>query len=129
MSIKTVIWAVVGISITAFYYFINPVDNAFLPSCTFKKITGFYCPGCGGQRALHQLLHGHFNDAFHSNLLIYILIPIVWYKVSLHLNNFPSRDLLVLDKKGIWIFLSLLLSFTILRNIPYYPLNQLIPTK
>ena len=101
MKIKTVIWAVMGISIIAFYYFINPADNIFLPSCTFKKITGFYCPGCGGQRAFHQLLHGHFNDAFHSNLLIYILIPTAWYKIILQVNNISARDLLVLDKKGI----------------------------
>ncbi len=27
--------------------------------CTIYRLTGWYCPGCGGTRALKALLHGH----------------------------------------------------------------------
>lgn len=30
-----------------------------LPPCLFHLITGYYCPGCGGTRALRALFDGH----------------------------------------------------------------------
>lgn len=37
------------------------------PRCPFRVLTGYDCPGCGSQRALHALLHGRFGDAWHHN--------------------------------------------------------------
>ncbi|PYV86056.1 MAG: hypothetical protein DMG90_22080 [Acidobacteria bacterium] len=35
----------------------NPASSGIFPPCPFLWLTGFYCPGCGSLRALHQLLH------------------------------------------------------------------------
>ena len=35
-----------------------------LPPCLFHLISGYYCPGCGGTRAVRALLHGQFAKAF-----------------------------------------------------------------
>lgn len=121
--------AVLVLSITVFYFFWNPTDITFLPTCIFKNLIGFYCPGCGGQRAFYALLHGNFAEAFHDNLLIFIIIPIAFYKIILIMNGSVSKDVFLLKGKVIWIFLSLLFFFSIIRNIPLYPLNQLIPLK
>lgn len=43
-----------------------------VPPCTFHKITGFYCPGCGGTRAVHALLHGRILTSLKYH-------PIVFY--------------------------------------------------
>jgi hypothetical protein len=129
MNFNKILLAVLALSITAFYFFWNPAENSLLPSCPFKNITGFYCPGCGGQRAFHALLHGDFIEAFHDNLLIFIVIPITFYKIILEMNGSASNDVFILKDGEIWIFLSLLFFFTILRNVPLYPLNQLIPLK
>jgi Protein of unknown function (DUF2752) len=127
MNFNKILLAVIALSITAFYFFWNPAKNPLLPSCPFKNLTGFFCPGCGGQRAFHAILHGNFTDAFHDNLLIFIAIPIAFYKIILQLNGTASKDVFTLNTKGIWIFLSLLIIFVLIRNIPQYPFNQLIP--
>ena len=129
MNFNKILLAVLAMSITAFYFFWNPSENSFLPSCPFKNLTGFYCPGCGGQRAFHALLHGRFTEAFHDNFLIFIIIPVAFYKIIPELNGSTSKDILIVRNQHIWIFLSLLLLFTFLRNMPQYPLNQLIPLK
>jgi uncharacterized protein DUF2752 len=36
---------------------------------------GFYCPGCGGLRAVNDLTHGEVGAALSSNLLVTLLIP------------------------------------------------------
>jgi hypothetical protein len=129
MNFNKILLAVLALSITAFYFYWNPAENSFLPSCLFNNLTGFYCPGCGGQRAFHAILHGDFIEAFHDNFLIFIIIPIAFYKIILEMNGSGSKDVFILKGNEIWIFLSLLFFFTILRNVPLYPLNQLIPLK
>ena len=47
---------------------VRPRERAahFLP-CPFHWLTNLYCPGCGAQRAMHDLLHGRFGEAFGHN--------------------------------------------------------------
>ena len=43
------------------------------------------CPGCGTQRAIHQLLHGNLAAAFQANAMILLILPLTllavlqWY--------------------------------------------------
>ena len=37
---------------------------------------GFWCPGCGGLRAVNDLTHGEFVSAASSNLLLVVLMPL-----------------------------------------------------
>ena len=48
----------------AYLYWFEPGKTGFFPSCPFRALTGFNCPGCGTTRALHQLLHGNVVAAF-----------------------------------------------------------------
>jgi Protein of unknown function (DUF2752) len=127
-KLNTVILIIMALSITTFYFFWNPTEHKTLLICPFYSLTDFYCPGCGGQRAFHAFLHGHFIEAFHDNLLIFVIIPAVLYKIFLNLNDSLQKDVFILQSKWIWIFLSFLMLFTILRNVPFPPFNQLIPT-
>ena len=61
----------------AFYYFINPSSALWFPRCPIKFLTGFSCPGCGGQRATHALLHGNVGEALSYNYFYIIAIPFV----------------------------------------------------
>ena len=46
----------------------------FMIPCLNKKLLGFECLGCGGQRALSLLFHGEFVAAFKIYPAIYTLI-------------------------------------------------------
>ena len=48
-----------GIVACILYYFLL---RQFLPRipCFFSNVLGFYCPGCGGTRAVYALIHGEF---------------------------------------------------------------------
>jgi len=58
------------------------MEKYMLP-CLHKKLFGFDCPGCGGQRALVMLLHGDFTEAFFMYPAIY---PLVLLGLSILLN-------------------------------------------
>ena len=44
--------------------------------CPFNALTGLYCPGCGGLRAVNDLTNGHVGAAFSSNVVVTALIPL-----------------------------------------------------
>ena len=59
-----------------------PVDFA-LPPCLFHKWTGYYCPGCGGTRAVKALLRGDIIDSFcYHPVVIYGAVLYSWYMIS-----------------------------------------------
>ena len=58
-------------------YFCDPSTSRIALICPFKEVTGWDCPGCGGQRALHALLHGDFERAFRFNPFLIIGFPMI----------------------------------------------------
>lgn len=59
------------IFITANQYIIRSV-----PPCMFHLITGYYCPGCGGTRAIEYVLSGHFiKSIYYHPLVLYVALP------------------------------------------------------
>lgn len=46
-----------------------------MPKCPFKLLTGYSCPGCGIQRALHAALHGDLMKAIHYNYFLVYSLP------------------------------------------------------
>ena len=59
----------------------------FLPECYFYKMTGYYCPGCGGTRAVYSLLHFRLWTAFKYNPGVVCLFFILAAAVSEKLFN------------------------------------------
>lgn len=45
--------------------------------CPFHWLTGWDCPLCGGQRLVHELLHGRLCAAFSHNPLLFVSLPLV----------------------------------------------------
>ena len=73
-SIIFVIISIMGLFVLL-YYAINPATSYLMPKCLFKILTGFDCPSCGSQRALHALLNGHIYEAIMFNPFIFLVAP------------------------------------------------------
>ena len=56
--------------VVGFWIFKNRQDEVWGLPCLFRAITGYSCPGCGAQRALHALMHGHFLEAIRYNYFL-----------------------------------------------------------
>lgn len=63
--------------IGAILYFFNPENAIWLPKCPIYILTGYECPGCGIQRALHQLLHLNIKKALGYNPFLAIALPYI----------------------------------------------------
>lgn len=119
--------AVITLFITAFYFFYNPTKIDFGYQCLFNKITGFYCFGCGGQRAFHALLHGHFQTAFQANLLIFIVLPLVFLKFLEEIIDRKLMPKLVYSRIFLSFLIIIISVFTIIRNLEIENFPKLIP--
>jgi hypothetical protein len=102
-------------------YFFNPSQHAFFPVCSFHKMTGLNCPGCGGLRAVHQLAHGHVREAFFLNPLVVLGAPMTaWYGGRAAWCLWKGRP--VRSPGTLWIVLICagMMAFGILRNLPVF---------
>ena len=59
----------------AVYFYLDPTQYVWMPKCPFRLLTGWSCPACGVQRALHALLNGHPREALGYNYLFVFSIP------------------------------------------------------
>ena len=113
-----------------FVFHYDPASFSFSAPCSFHSFTGLYCPGCGATRALHQLLHGNFTGAFGFNPLVVISLPFLIYSyISYTMKVLCSRSLPIafMPASTGRVVLVLVVAFTVLRNMPYYPFNLLAP--
>lgn len=87
-----VVGAVVLALIGWLYFRFDPAQYPF-PKCPFLFITGYQCPGCGSQRALHRLLHGDVIAAAQSNPLFMLALPYVLFGLVLEYTSWGRRQL------------------------------------
>ena len=130
MKIKHIGISILLITLAIIYYFINPSDVDFLPKCPLYVTTGIYCPGCGSQRATHQLLNFNILGVIQQNVLfLFAIILIGYHSIVVGLNHFLNKKIynyIYHPKLPIAILLFIFV-FWIVRNIPKYPFNLLAP--
>lgn len=102
----------------AVYYLVGP-DSGMYPRCLFRQLTGLDCPGCGSQRAIHALLHGHIAEAWGHNALLLIELPLIGLLLAARAMRprHPRLDLLLNSRAMILLLLVTIILWTIVRNI------------
>lgn len=108
----------------------DPATSGVFPPCPLRYLTGWYCPGCGSLRALHQLLHGNLQAAWAMNPLTILCLPFVAYGlVSYALRPIRGRGLpeIFLPAGVIRALCAVIVLYGIARNLPLYPFNLLAP--
>ena len=100
----------------------DPHDSGSWGYCPWFLLTGSYCPGCGGLRAVNDLTRGDLAAAASSNLYLVASIPALlllwgrgvaqrWRGVR---RPLPPRVVAV----AATVALGLLVVFTVARNLP-----------
>jgi hypothetical protein len=108
----------------------DPATSGVFPPCPVRYLTGWYCPGCGSLRAIHQLLHGNVHAAWAMNPLAILFLPFISY-------GLVSHALTVIRGQGLpepffsagWIRALgvVIVLYGIARNLPFYPFELLAP--
>jgi hypothetical protein len=90
--------------------------------CPLYALTGVYCPGCGGLRAVNDLGNGHVGAAASSNLLLVLTIPVaVVLFVRWSHAAWTGREVAVVPPVPSWVRIALVVvvaAFTVGRNLP-----------
>ena len=118
------------VGLAVLFFVLDPAKHNIFPSCLFNSVTGYYCPGCGSQRAIHSLLHFDIAGVVSYNFLfIPAFLLIIYHYLHPVLNRIFGWKLpnIIYFKSTPWIIFGFVLAFWILRNLPFYPFSVLAP--
>lgn len=93
----------------AIVYVFDPTTARFYPPCPFRLLTGLLCPGCGGTRALHALLHGDVAAAFAFNPMLFVAMGTAAFVTV--------RPSLLTKTWFAWTAAAVLLGWGVVRNL------------
>ncbi len=103
------------------FYFFDPEEEVLAPKCPSLLITGYECPGCGSQRAIHDLLHFRIGNAFAHNLLVPIVIPYIilgiYFQYFGGKERYPKAERILFGRWAALIVLTIIICYCIIRNI------------
>jgi hypothetical protein len=108
-------------AVTVYVGLVDPNRPGHYPVCPFLKVTGLYCPGCGGLRCVHALAHGDLPAAFGFNALAVLMVPlivVIWLRWTIRAVRGTVRTT-VADPRLIRALVAVILLFAVLRNLPF----------
>lgn len=121
---KIIIASAIGLALVAvafLLYTFDPAGEVLAPKCPSLLITGYECPGCGSQRAIHDLLHLRIGKAFSHNILVPIAIPYIFLGIYLQYfggrEKFPKMEKMFFGKWAAIIILIVVVAYGVLRNV------------
>jgi len=106
--------------VAAAYFVFNPEASVLAPKCPVKLITGFSCPSCGIQRALHAAMHGHLLKALKYNFFLIVALPYLGAAVVASYGKGAVSAWVrthLLSPTMLWIYIGLFFAWWIVRNL------------
>ncbi|MBM7515289.1 DUF2752 domain-containing protein [Nocardioides nitrophenolicus] len=99
----------------------DPHEQGSWGACPFA-LSGFYCPGCGGLRAVNDLGNLQLGAAASSNLLFVLALPFVVYALARWTAGRWTGTAWVVSERRMLtltgVLLAAMLVFAVLRNLP-----------
>lgn len=101
--------------------------------CLFHSLTGLYCPGCGGTRAVRSLLRGDLRMSFQYHPLVLYAVLVLFLEMILRafkgrktpLDHKKRARILILAGAAIvaanWIFKNYML---VIKGVDLLPLMK-----
>lgn len=90
-----------------------------LPMCGWYQATGFYCPGCGGTRAIFFLSRFQFVKSFISHpFVLYVLLVYFTFMSSFFIKkHFPRSNIKIISlEKCMYLGILIILVQWIIKN-------------
>lgn len=108
---------------------IDPLGRSLTLPCVMHEATGLHCPGCGGTRAVDALARGDLASALTQNILLVSVVPMAFLACCIMTIRGISPLAMVarIPARGLWAIFVLLVLYTILRNLPWWPFILLAP--
>ncbi|MFF3398401.1 DUF2752 domain-containing protein [Streptomyces sp. NPDC002659] len=100
---------------------VDPNEPGHYPVCPLLRLTGIYCPGCGGLRSAHAFINGDLSGALGSNAMavagygIFAVVWVIWLIRAV--RGKPMR--IGVSPVWWWTFGGVLLIFSVVRNLPF----------
>ena len=92
------------------------------PQCPFKWLTGWNCPFCGGLRMTHDLLHGDLMAAINDNVFLLVCLVVGVPLVALWGRHRRKQGVPLMPMPAVWTMLLVAAAWTVVRNLPGFPL-------
>lgn len=95
---------------------VDPHEAGHYPACPVLRYTGLLCPGCGGLRGVHALVHGDLAGALAANAVVVLTVALlagswaVWFA--------RPRLRYQVPRTALWSAAALVVIFTVVRNLP-----------
>lgn len=103
-------------AICVYYYAVDPAQGR-APRCMLRLLTGYDCPGCGSQRALHALLHGRPAEAWAFNPAVFFAVPLA--AAYFAVDVLPARLQRLLRHPAFILGIAVaIVAWWVLRNLP-----------
>ncbi|MFF7649798.1 DUF2752 domain-containing protein [Streptomyces sp. NPDC007983] len=102
---------------------VDPHQPGHYPVCPLFRLTGLYCPGCGGLRGAHALAHGELLRGLSDNALVVACAGVfcvgwaVWCARALGWRR--RRAAWTWRAWHAWAIGGAVLAFTVIRNFPF----------
>lgn len=113
------------LAVVLLYFFIYKTTGfrleEYVPPCIFHKITGYYCPGCGGTRAVYALFRGDLLGCFrYQPFIFYVAVFGGWFLISQTIERVSKGRIAVRMRYRecyLWISLVILLINFLVKNM------------
>ncbi len=106
---------------------------AYMPDCAFYRLTGLYCPGCGGTRALFLLMRGELLGSFlfHPTVPYTVLLG-GWFMISQtaeRLSRGRIRIAMRFRERYLWIALAITVANCLVKNLVLVVWHAALPVR